>query len=47
MLTPLWFLTYILVIAKITGHIDFAWWLVLLPAAFSMVISAVLFAMTV
>jgi len=40
-LSPLWFLTYILVIGKIAGHLtDWSWLLTLLPAAISMFIES-------
>lgn len=41
LLTPLWFLTYILVIGKIAGHLtDWPWLLTLLPAAISIIIES-------
>lgn len=38
-LTPLWFLTYILAVGKIAGHLnDWSWLMVLMPAAISFIL---------
>lgn len=41
-LTPLWFLTFILVTGKIAGKLDdLAWWQVLLPGLLSLIIEII------
>lgn len=41
-LTPLWFLTFILSVGKIAGHLDdWQWWQVLLPGVLSTIIEII------